>query len=159
MEIARLLHTFGGPALALLGSLPVLLRPRGAAPPLLDGPLMGNHDFPAVQPREKSYLPLPSHIVSGNPRQTATTIFKSPDERYAAGIWTCGVGAFRIDFEHDEFIHLIEGAVTTTDAAGVSRSYRAGEAFVSPRGWSGTWTVTEPVKKHFTWYKAEPSEA
>jgi uncharacterized protein len=159
MEIARLLHTFGGPAMALLGSLPVLLRPRGAPPPPLDGPVQRNRDFPAVQPREKSYLPLPAHIVSGNPRQTTTEIFRSPDGRYAAGIWTCEIGAFRIDFEHDEFIHLLEGAVTTTDAAGVARSYRAGEAFVSPRGWSGTWTVTEPVKKHYTWYRAEAPEA
>ncbi len=159
MEIPRLFYTFGGPAMALLGSLPVLLRPRGAAPPLLDGPLKQNHDFPAAQPRAKSYLPLPSHIVSGNPRQTNTVVFESPDARYAAGIWTCGVGAFRIDFEHDEFIHLIAGAVTTTDAAGVATSYRAGDAFVAPRGWSGTWTVTEPVKKHYTWYKAETAPA
>lgn len=159
MEIARLLHTFGGAAMALFGSLPVLLRPRGAPPPLLEGPLQRNHDFPAVQPREKSFPPLPSHIVSGNPRQTVTEIFRSPDGRYVAGIWTCRVGAFRIDFEHDEFIHLIEGAVTTTDASGHARSYRAGDAFVAPRGWSGTWTVTEPVKKHYTCYTAPEAGA
>ena len=42
--------------------------------------------------------------------------------------------------------------VVVTDAEGCARTYRAGDAFVTPKGFSGTWEVIEPIKKHFTWY-------
>ena len=77
-----------------------------------------------------------------------------PDKLFAAGIWTCRPGKFRIDFGRDEFIHLLEGVVIVTDAEGTAKTYRAGDAFVTPKGFSGTWDVIEPVKKHFTYYGA-----
>ena len=154
MEIARLLHAFGGPILAFLGSMPALRRPAAPPPPLLDGPVKRNADFPAVQPPAQIYWPAKSFILSGRPRQTATYVYESPDKLFAAGIWTCERGKFRIDFGRDEFIHLLEGVVTVTDAEGASKTYRAGDAFVTPAGFSGTWDVIEPVKKHFTYYGA-----
>ncbi|WP_375465875.1 cupin domain-containing protein [uncultured Methylobacterium sp.] len=154
MEIARLLHTFGGPMLAFLSSVPALRRPAAPPPPLLDGPAKKNTDFPAVQPSAAIYWPEKSHILSGRPRQTATYVYESPDKLFAAGIWTCEPGKFRIDFGRDEFIHLLEGVVTVTDAEGFSKTYRAGDAFVTPAGFSGTWEVVEAVKKHFTYYGA-----
>lgn len=93
-----------------------------------------------------------SHILSGNPVQTATYIYTSPDNLFAAGIWTCEIGKFRIDFGRAEFIQILAGVVIVTDAEGVSKTYRAGDAFVTPKGFSGTWDVIEPIKKHFTWY-------
>jgi uncharacterized cupin superfamily protein len=155
MEIARLLHTFAGPLMALVGTMPSW-RQVSAPPPLREGPVRRTHDFPAVQPKETAYWPERSHILSGKPEQTATYIYRSPDDLFAAGIWTCQTGKFRIDFGRAEFIQLIEGVVTVTDAEGVAKTYRAGDAFVTPAGFSGTWEVIEPVKKHFTWYGPEP---
>ncbi|RYY15149.1 MAG: DUF861 domain-containing protein, partial [Alphaproteobacteria bacterium] len=115
MEIARLLHTFAGPMMALVGTMPSWRR-TPAPPPALEGPVERTHDFPAVQPRESAYWPERSHILSGKPQQTATYIYKSPDGLFAAGIWTCQPGKFRIDFGRAEFIQLIAGVVTVTDA-------------------------------------------
>jgi uncharacterized cupin superfamily protein len=108
-----------------------------------------------VQPKESAYWPERSHILSGKPEQTATYVYKSPDGLFAAGIWTCQPGKFRIDFGRAEFIQLLAGVVTVTDAEGLSKTYRAGDAFVTPAGFSGTWDVIEPIKKHFTWYGPE----
>ncbi|MCJ2074252.1 cupin domain-containing protein [Methylobacterium sp. E-025] len=154
MEIARLLHTFAGPVAAFLAVVPGLRRPAGPPPPVLDGPTMTNVDFPAVRPPSATYWPERSCILSGRPEQTATYVYESPDKLFAAGIWTCRPGKFRIDFGRDEFIHLLEGVVTVTDAEGRSKTYRAGDAFVTPKGFSGTWDVIEPVRKHFTYYGA-----
>lgn len=154
MEIARLLHTFAGPMLAFAGSMPAFRRPAAPPPPVLDGPVRRNVDFPAVQPAAATYWPETPCILSGRPEQTATYVYESPDKLFAAGIWTCRVGRFRIDFGRDEFIHLLEGVVIVSDAEGVSKTYRAGDAFVTPKGFSGTWDVIEPVKKHFTYYGA-----
>lgn len=157
MSIIKQLITSCGPVLAYMGVVPVLrMVPflRREPPPLLDGPLQQTVDFPALQPPADSYLPPFSTILSGNPAQTATYIYRSPDGLFAAGIWTCRVGKFRIDFDRDEFIQILEGVVVVTDAEGLSRTYRAGDAFVTPKGFSGTWDVIEPIKKHFTWYGA-----
>jgi uncharacterized cupin superfamily protein len=154
MEIARLLHTFAGPMMALVGTMPSW-RQSPAPPPVLEGALQRTVDFPAVQPKESAYWPERSHILSGKPEQTATYVYKSPDGLFAAGIWTCQPGKFRIDFGRAEFIQLLAGVVTVTDAEGLSKTYRAGDAFVTPAGFSGTWDVIEPIKKHFTWYGPE----
>ena len=155
MAIIKQLITSSAPLLAymsavpLLRSMPFLSRP---APPLLDGPVQTTIDFPAVQPPAEPYAWPRSHILSGNPVQTATYLYTSPDNLFAAGIWTCEIGKFRIDFGRAEFIQILEGVVIVTDAEGTSKTYRAGDAFVTPKGFSGTWDVIEPIKKHFTWY-------
>ncbi|TGD97006.1 cupin domain-containing protein [Methylobacterium nonmethylotrophicum] len=155
MGIIKQLVTMSGPMLAYLSVVPVLRAfpfVQRSAPRLLDGPVQTNSDFPKVQPPAEAYLPPRSHILSGNPVQTATYVYTSPDGLFAAGIWTCQPGKFRIDFGRAEFIQLLEGVVVVTDAEGSARTYRAGDAFVTPKGFSGTWEVIEPVKKHFTWY-------
>ncbi|MET7241959.1 cupin domain-containing protein [Methylobacterium sp. EM32] len=155
MALIKQLITSAGPVLAYMGVMPVLrMVPflRREPPALLDGPLQRTVDFPALQPPADTYLPAFSTILSGNPAQTATYLYRSADGRFAAGIWTCRVGKFRIDFDRDEFIQILEGVVIVTDAEGGSRTYRAGDAFVTPKGFSGTWDVIEPIKKHFTWY-------
>ena len=155
MGTIKQLITLSGPMLAYLSMVPMLRSApflRRSPPPLLDGPVQKTSDFPAVQPPAETYAPPPSHILSGNPVQTATYIYMSPDNLFAAGIWTCEPGKFRIDFGRAEFIQILEGVVVVTDAEGCARTYRAGDAFVTPKGFSGTWDVIEPIKKHFTWY-------
>lgn len=155
MAIIKQLITTSGPLLAYLGAMPLArmipFRSR-SAPPLLDGPVQRTVDFPAVQPPAEPYAWPRSHILAGDPVQTATYIYTSPDGLFAAGIWTCAIGKFRIDFGRAEFIQILEGEVIVTDAEGTARTYRAGDAFVTPKGFSGTWDVIAPIKKHFTWY-------
>jgi len=146
MEIVRLLHTVGGPFLALAGGLPF----RRTVPVASPSGRVKNHDFPATPPRLKPYRPESARVLSGDPAQTVQFVYQSADGCFSAGIWTCEPGCWRIDFVQDEFIHLLEGVVVVTDATGEARTYRAGDAFVSPAGFSGTWDVRERVRKYFT---------
>jgi len=155
MAIVKQLITSSGPLLAYLSAVPLARRVpflRRSARRRYDGPLQTTVDFPAVQPPAERYSVLHSEILSGDPVQTVTYIYTSPDNLFAAGIWTCEIGKFHIDFGRAEFIQILEGVVIVTDAGGTAKTYRAGDAFVTPKGFSGTWDVIEPIKKHFTWY-------
>ena len=71
------------------------------------------------------------------------------------GLWECDVGTFAADRSTSaEVCYIIAGeAVIATDGASDDASgdevVSAGSLFVLPRGWSGTWTVREPVRKAF----------
>ena len=152
-EILRHLQPFGTPLIALFGAVPALRARRAPSPP--SAPVRNLH-FPVDVAGAKPYRPDPARILSGDPVQTATYLFVSPDKRFSVGLWTCRRGKWRIDFGEHEFISILEGIVDVTDAEGTVRTYRAGDAFVSPLGFSGIWDVIEPVTKHFVLY-AEPS--
>lgn len=42
-------------------------------------------------------------------------------------------------FPHDEYIHILSGELILTDAAGVERTYTAGDSLVIPKGFTGIW--------------------
>ncbi|GJE26909.1 cupin domain-containing protein [Methylobacterium organophilum] len=147
MEIARLLHMFGAPVLALFGG--VGLRAAGRLMPGL-GRDRCTVDFADAPPPCRPYRPEPARILSGDPAQTVSFVYRNADGSVSAGIWTCQPGKWRIDFKQDEFVHILEGEVVVTDGDGRAKTYRAGDAFVTPAGFSGTWDVRRPVKKYFS---------
>ena len=67
------------------------------------------------------------------------------------GLWECDEGTFTADRStFAEVCYIIEGeAVIATDGTSDDRAVSAGSLFVLPRGWRGTWTVREPVRKAF----------
>ncbi len=150
-EALRQLHHAGGTAVALLGFVPALARRRGPRKASA-GVCVGNLHFPADLSPARPLETEAARIIAGNPAQTASDLFVSADKRFSVGLWTCQPGKWRIDFGAHEFIHLLEGVVVVTDAGGAARTYRAGDSFVSPAGFSGTWDVIEPVTKHFVLY-------
>ncbi len=42
---------------------------------------------------------------------------------------------------------MISGIVTVTEKDGPSMTFKAGDTFVIPKGWSGLWDVKERMKK------------
>lgn len=46
-----------------------------------------------------------------------------------------------------EVIHLIRGQVTITESTGAVRQYSAGDIFVLPEGFTGTWNQPERISK------------
>lgn len=64
------------------------------------------------------------------------------------GVWESGAGESRIeDFPFTEYVLMISGKVEVVEQDGTSMLMEAGETFVIPRGWSGTWNVLERMKK------------
>lgn len=87
--------------------------------------------------------------IEGAASPRALTAFADPSGRFTAGVWACDAGTLEIrNLAIDEACYLIEGEVTITDLAGNTETFRAGEAFVLPSGFSGTWHMPRPIRKY-----------
>jgi len=100
-----------------------------------------------------SYRPDPAKILAGDPVQTVANAFASPDGRFNCGVWTGAPGVWRVSFTETEFCHLLEGKVVVTADGGDARIFVAGDAFVMPSGFTGTWEVVEPARKFYAVYE------
>ena len=104
-------------------------------------------------PEPHHYRPQADRILSGDPAQAATNLFRSADGRFNAGIWEAQPGKWRVVFTESEFCHLLAGVIVVTGDDGSQRTFRAGDAFVSPAGFIGTWEIIEPAKKLYAYYE------
>jgi len=109
-------------------------------------------DFSSLGPPEDS-APAAANLISGQPRQQVWNVLSSADGRFHAGQWASGPGAWRVNYTEYELCHLLEGVVRLTDAAGDSRVYRAGDTFVIPSGFRGSWEVLEACRKIYAIYE------
>jgi uncharacterized cupin superfamily protein len=63
-------------------------------------------------------------------------------------LWESEPGALQAqNYPMDEFIFVLEGHLVTTDADGTRREFHAGDTFVLPKGWAGTWDMKTRFKK------------
>ncbi|MBV8500496.1 MAG: DUF861 domain-containing protein [Paucibacter sp.] len=97
-------------------------------------------------PREK--------LISGNPRQTLWMHYTDPTKQFFVGEWHSEVGKWKIAYTEEEYCKVIEGTSVITDDQGNSITLSAGESFVVPRGFHGTWEVVAPTRKTFVLYDA-----
>ena len=71
----------------------------------------------------------------------------------AAGMvaaWTCDKDGFAYtDLPASESAFLLTGAARLTSTDGEVTEVRAGQGYLLPQGWSGTFEATEPVSKIF----------
>lgn len=109
--------------------------------------------FQDPTPPADRYRPDSAKVVSGDPAQSVANLFASHDGRFNCGVWTGDVGAWRVNFTESEFCHLLEGVVVVTPDGGQPRTFRAGDTFVMPAGFQGTWDVREPAKKVYAVYE------
>lgn len=67
-----------------------------------------------------------------------------------AGLWegTAGSVFFR-SWPYTEFCVMLAGRVALTDKHGARREFGPGDAFVVPKGFTGTWTTLSPARKYF----------
>ncbi|MCW2395764.1 MULTISPECIES: cupin domain-containing protein [unclassified Sphingobium] len=108
---------------------------------------------------EGAGLPRVEHDASDTPIAGATqprayTAYRDPSNVFTAGVWACDAGTLEIeDLAIDEACYLIEGEVTVTDRYGNSETYKAGEAFLLHRGFSGTWHMPRAILKYNAMFK------
>lgn len=68
--------------------------------------------------------------------------------RVQVGVWEAGIGELALDdFPFTEYVLMISGRVVVTELDGTVMTFSAGDTFVIPKGWTGTWHVTERMKK------------
>lgn len=105
---------------------------------------------------EEYFLP-PEKLISGNPQQTVWMHYTDPTGQFMAGIWRSEPGKWRITYTEEEFCLMLEGTSIVTNEAGESVTVTAGESFVIPRGFVGTWEVVVASTKRFVIYEAAAS--
>ncbi len=80
---------------------------------------------------------------------------KSKEELEAQGvfqwpIWTHEAATFPWEYDTQETCYILEGKVTVTpEGGGEPVEIQAGDYVVFPKGLKCTWTIHEPVRKHY----------
>lgn len=104
-------------------------------------------------PRAEIYRPNADRITEGDPVQTIQNLFQSPDGHFSSGIWCGEPGTWRVIFTETEFCHILEGVIVVRSDDGSEATFRAGDAFLTPAGFTGTWEIVEPAKKFYAVYE------
>lgn len=102
---------------------------------------------------EEYYL-APEKLLRGNPKQMLWMDYTDASGQFFVGTWRSEPGKWRISYTEEEFCHMQEGISVITDEAGKAMTVRAGDRFVIPRGFSGTWEVVETSSKRFVIFEA-----
>ncbi len=87
------------------------------------------------------------------PGKTKREWYGDADGPFRAGIWTAQPGRNEVHYSVDEMCVLLAGVVRLTDAAGRVETYRAGDTFLIPKGFTGIWETVEPVRKFYAVHK------
>ena len=90
----------------------------------------------------------PERCLKGEPVQTLWNQFQDNTKQMLSGVWECTEGKWNADYSSkNEFCHILSGKVALTDQDGNASTFAAGDSFVIPAGFVGSWEVLEPVRK------------
>ena len=87
--------------------------------------------------------------VDGTPTMKTWVQHTALDGSVISGTWEATLGTWHATYKFYEFVHLIEGQITITPDGAAPVTLRAGDAFAVEPGFSGTWKIEAPVRKHF----------
>jgi uncharacterized protein len=96
----------------------------------------------------------PEKILSGEPKPTIDHRYSDPSQQFHCGVWASEPGSWRIRYTEHEFCYLLEGRVRLTADSGEVREFSAGDAFVIPAGFEGTWETLTACRKHYAIFEA-----
>ena len=91
--------------------------------------------------------PAPDRVLAGDPTLTVWNHYADASNQFFAGIWAATRGAWRVRYTEHEFCHLLSGRVAITNESGERQEFAAGDSFVVPAGFAGTWEVIEDCRK------------
>jgi uncharacterized cupin superfamily protein len=121
-----------------------------AHPRALSGATLGVNRkafYPYFPPQESA--PTPERVLKGEPKTWVRNYYTDPSQQFFAGTWASNVGKWQVEYTEHEFCHLLEGRVVLTSADGRRWQFNAGDAWVIPAGFSGTWETVEPARKRY----------
>jgi uncharacterized cupin superfamily protein len=109
-------------------------------------------------PAPETYRLPAEKLIEGDPLQTLWMQHTDTSGQFFTGLWRSEPGTWRIAYTEEEFCHVLEGRSIVTDAEGQAFTVAAGDQFVMPRGFVGTWQVLETTTKRFVIYEARAEE-
>ena len=92
---------------------------------------------------------LPGRVIEGEPLHETKSLFASPDGSLLSGTWTSTPGKWHAFSNRDEFCYIVSGHAELISDGGETQTFRAGDAFLIPNGFSGFWNVIETTTKHY----------
>ncbi|PAU61386.1 transcriptional regulator [Pseudomonas sp. PIC25] len=102
------------------------------------------------------YRPATEKILAGDPEQSVRNHYASPCDQFNVGIWEGAVGRWTVAYTEHEYCEILQGVSVIRDATGAAKTVRAGDRFVIPAGFSGTWEVLEPCRKVYVIFEQKP---
>jgi uncharacterized cupin superfamily protein len=104
--------------------------------------------IPLSEPREAEVsAPAGDRLIAGSPTHTLSNYFADSSQQFFAGRWSSTPGTWRVRYTENELCVMMAGKVVLTSDDGEAISFVAGDAFVVPAGFSGTWEVVEDCTK------------
>lgn len=111
-------------------------------------------DFATASSPSEHYRPAAEKILAGDPQQQVCNHYSSPCQQFHAGTWQGEPGLWRVNYSEHEYCEILEGVSVLRDEQGQSKTLRAGDRFVIPAGFIGTWEVLERCRKVYVMFEA-----
>tara|TARA_B100001750_G_C15455765_1_gene571496 strand:+ start:291 stop:779 length:489 start_codon:yes stop_codon:yes gene_type:complete len=85
-------------------------------------------------------------VESGTKRNSETLLFEGEN---IVSVWDAGPARLTMDtpLSFDEFVVVLKGELVLTDQDGNSVTYKPGDMFMLPKGFVGTWDMTEEYRE------------
>jgi phosphoethanolamine N-methyltransferase len=91
----------------------------------------------------------PANPISGKPRTTTQNFYTDATGSFFSGIWTSTKGKWPVAYEEEEFVYLLSGKAKLTASNGKSKTFKKGDAFMIPAGFTGSWETLAPIRKFY----------
>jgi uncharacterized cupin superfamily protein len=98
--------------------------------------------------------PPADRLLAGTPVTRVANYFSDATEQFFAGTWSATRGKWRVRYTENELCVMAAGKVVIESTSGQRNSFAAGDAFVVPAGFSGTWEVLEDCSKIYAIFEA-----
>jgi hypothetical protein len=110
-------------------------------------------DFRDSVTTEEARVPA-DRVLLGSPVTRVANHYAEDSGQFFAGTWSSTVGRWQVSYSEHEFCHLLEGRVVLTSDDGRRWDFAAGDAWVIPAGFRGTWETLEPARKRYAIFEA-----
>jgi hypothetical protein len=107
------------------------------------------HDTPASE----AIVVASGKLIAGNPSQGVANLFSDPGAQFHCGIWEAEPAEWRVSYSEHEYCLMLEGRILIRADDGAETLVVAGDSFVVPAGFSGTWQVLEKARKVYVIYE------
>ena len=96
----------------------------------------------------------PDRLLGGKPVTRVANYFSDSTQQFHAGRWSATRGKWRVVYTENELCVMTAGRVAIESASGERNIVAAGDAFVVPAGFAGTWEVLEDCSKIYAIFEA-----
>ena len=98
--------------------------------------------------------PPDDRLIAGTPELQVRNYFSDSSQQFFAGRWSATRGKWRVRYTENELCVMTAGKVVIESTGGERMSFAAGDAFVIPAGFTGTWEVLDDCAKIYAIFEA-----